>query len=98
MKTRFLIILTFSTLFLFSRGQTKNHVFFSLVSDGYEIGCHGRNHIKVSEKNQEQYIETEIEPALLLLLEYVFTISSFASPFGASTTYLDSILTNYFTL
>jgi peptidoglycan/xylan/chitin deacetylase (PgdA/CDA1 family) len=140
MKTRFLIILTFSTLFLFSCGQTKNHVIITfddsyidewfahrelfnaynikavffisrphqlsqeqiaqlkiLVADGHEIGCHGMNHIKVSEENQEQYIETEIKPALQLLSEYGFTVSSFAYPFGASTTYLDSMLTNYFT-
>jgi len=67
-----------------------------LVSDGHEIGCHGLNHLKATKENQYQYIETEIEPALKLLSDYGFTASSFAYPFGPSTPYLDSMLTNYF--
>jgi peptidoglycan/xylan/chitin deacetylase (PgdA/CDA1 family) len=69
----------------------------TLVADGHEIGCHGMNHIMASEENQYQYIETEIVPALQLLSDYGFTISSFAYPFGACTPYLDSVLRNYFT-
>ena len=67
-----------------------------LVSDGHEIGCHGLNHLKVTEENQYQYFETEIEPALKLLSDYGFNVSSFAYPFGPSTPYLDSVLTGYF--
>jgi len=69
----------------------------SLVADGHEIGCHGLNHKKATEENQYQYIETEIEPAIQWLSDYGFTVTSFAYPFGSSTPYLDSILTNYFT-
>jgi len=68
-----------------------------LVADGHEIGCHGMNHIRATEENQYQYIETEIEPALQLLSDYGFTVTSFAYPFGPSTPYLDSALANYFT-
>lgn len=67
------------------------------VADGHEIGCHGMNHVKATEENQYQYIETEIEPALQLLSGYGFTVSSFAYPFGPGTPYLDSMLANYFT-
>jgi len=68
-----------------------------LVSDGHEVGCHGMNHIRATEENQYQYIETEVESALQTLSDYGFTITSFAYPFGARTPYLDSMLTNYFT-
>jgi peptidoglycan/xylan/chitin deacetylase (PgdA/CDA1 family) len=67
-----------------------------LQAEGHEIGCHGLNHIRVTEENQYQYIETEIEPALQLLSGFGFTVTSFAYPFGAATPYLDSMLTNYF--
>jgi hypothetical protein len=68
-----------------------------LVAEGHEIGCHGMNHIEVTEENQYQYIETEVVPALQLMSDYGFTVSSYAYPFGTSTPYLDSTLTNYFT-
>jgi len=68
-----------------------------LVSDGHEIGCHGLNHIQATEENQYQYIETEIEPAIKLLSNHGFTVTSFAYPFGPGTPYLDSALTKYFT-
>ena len=68
-----------------------------LIADGHEVGCHGMNHIKASEENQYQYIEMEIKPALQLLSDYGFTVTSFAYPFGIATPYLDSALANYFT-
>jgi len=68
-----------------------------LVADGHEIGCHGMNHIRATEENQYQYIETEIEPALQLLSGYGFSVTSFSYPFGAATPYLDSVLASYFT-
>ncbi|MCL1969254.1 MAG: polysaccharide deacetylase family protein [Bacteroidetes bacterium] len=67
-----------------------------LVNDGHEIGCHGLNHVKATEENQYQYIEAEIIPALMILSDYGFTVTSFACPFGSATPYLDSMLTNYF--
>ena len=140
MKFRFLFLLVFSTIFLFSCRQSKNHVILTfddsyidewfahkelfstynikvtffisrpyqlsqdqidklqiLVADGHEIGCHGMNHIRASEENQHQYIETEVISAMQLLSDYGFTVTSFAYPFGSSTSFLDSILTNYFT-
>jgi len=69
----------------------------TLLADGHEIGCHGMNHIKATEENQYQYVETEIVPAILILSDYGFTVTSFAYPFGIATPYLDSILPNYFT-
>ena len=68
-----------------------------LMADGHEIGCHGMNHIRATEENQCQYIETEIEPALQWLSDYGFSVTSFAYPFGSGTPYLDSALANYFT-
>jgi len=68
-----------------------------LVQNGHEAGCHGLNHIEATEENQEHYIAAEIEPALQLMSDYGFTVTSFAYPFGPSTPYLDSALTHYFT-
>jgi peptidoglycan/xylan/chitin deacetylase (PgdA/CDA1 family) len=67
-----------------------------LQTEGHEVGCHGLNHIQATEENQYQYIETEIKPALKILSELGFTVTSFAYPFGASTPCLDSMLTHYF--
>jgi len=68
-----------------------------LEADGHEIACHGMNHILATEENQYQYIENEIVPALKMMSDYGFSITSFAYPFGQSTPYLDSVLSNYFT-
>jgi len=45
--------------FLFSRPHllTKEQIdkLKILLADGHEIGCHGMNHIKVTEENQYQF-------------------------------------------
>jgi len=68
-----------------------------LIAEGHEIGCHGMNHLRATEENQYQYIDTEIEPALQWLSDYGFSVTSFAYPFGIATPYLDSVLANHFT-
>jgi len=68
-----------------------------LAADGHEVGCHGMNHILATEENQYQYIENEIVPALKLMSGFGFSVTSFAYPFGQSTPFLDSVLSNYFT-
>ncbi|MCL2302761.1 MAG: polysaccharide deacetylase family protein [Lentimicrobiaceae bacterium] len=68
-----------------------------LKSDGHEIGCHGYYHKNATDyQTPEDYINQEIKPALQKLQELGFTVTSFAYPFGASTSELDSALLNYF--
>jgi len=68
-----------------------------LESEGHEIACHGYEHKNATDYQvSEDYINQEINPALQKLQEIGFNVTSFAYPFGASTTNLDSLLLNYF--
>jgi peptidoglycan/xylan/chitin deacetylase (PgdA/CDA1 family) len=68
-----------------------------LESDGHEIACHGYGHKNATDYQvPEDYINQQIKPALQNLQEIGFNVTSFAYPFGASTTNLDSLLLIYF--
>jgi peptidoglycan/xylan/chitin deacetylase (PgdA/CDA1 family) len=68
-----------------------------LESDGHEIACHAYLHKHVIRyQTSEDYIDQEIKPALQKLQEIGFNVTSFAYPFGSSTSCLDSVLLNYF--
>lgn len=71
----------------------------TLENDGHEIGCHSLNHLNALDfaDNPDSYIDTEIAPALELLTEYGFNITSFAYPYGKSTPEIDTAVSKYFT-
>jgi peptidoglycan/xylan/chitin deacetylase (PgdA/CDA1 family) len=71
----------------------------TLENDGHEIGCHSLNHLNALDfdDNPNSYIDTEIAPALNLLTEYGFNITSFAFPYGKSTPEIDTAVSEYFT-
>ena len=70
-----------------------------LQKDGHEIGCHSLNHLNAQEfaGNADSYIDAEIIPALDLLTQFGFNITSFAYPYGKSTPEIDTAVSKYFT-
>jgi peptidoglycan/xylan/chitin deacetylase (PgdA/CDA1 family) len=68
-----------------------------LESDGHEIACHGYEHKNATEyKAPEDYINQQVKPALQTLQGNGFHVTSFAYPFGDSTSVLDSMLLHFF--
>lgn len=71
----------------------------TLQNDGHEIGCHSANHLNALdfEDSIDAYINSEVLPALNILEEHGFEITSFAFPFGKSTPEIDAAVSEYFT-
>lgn len=69
-----------------------------LNSDGHEIGCHGMYHLDAAEYVDliDHYIDYEILPAIEILNDHGFKISSFAYPYGHSSDGIDSAMSEHF--
>jgi len=70
-----------------------------LQKDGHEIACHGYNHLNALNfvNSINTYITQEVEPAIDILTEQGFEITSFAFPFGKSTPEIEAAVSKYFT-
>ncbi|GAA4407622.1 hypothetical protein GCM10023187_28480 [Nibrella viscosa] len=71
-----------------------------LAQDGHEIGCHGAIHTNavdfIKGRGQEDYLNSEIRPALAAMRRAGYTPSSFAYPGGARNRETDKLLSTYF--
>ena len=71
-----------------------------LKDAGHTIGCHGLRHIKAAEfcekYSADEYISTEIEPAINLMKEKGFPPTCFAYPNSNHSALTDSVLLKYF--
>lgn len=88
--------------FFISMPQTLNEEQWRLLKaiedKGHEIGCHSLNHLNAAEFDSipTEYLRQEVLPALQILKEKGFDVTSFAYPFGNSTKTTDSILKQEF--
>lgn len=71
-----------------------------LKAAGHTIGCHGLKHVKAAEfckqHSSEEYIATEIEPALAAMKKQGFEPTCFGYPNSNRSNLTDSILARYF--
>lgn len=72
----------------------------TLKKEGHEIASHGLSHlhaVKFCEQHSiQEYIQTEIIPAINLMTEKGFPPKTFAYPYGAHNATIDSALLKYF--
>ncbi len=72
----------------------------ALENDHHEIGGHSLKHLNapffVSENGADSYLNQEITPMLNLMNDNLFTITSFAYPYGARNPTCDNILLDKF--
>lgn len=69
-----------------------------LQKDGHEIGCHGLNHLNVTEYKDsiDILIQKEIKPAINKLADIGFKTTSFAPPHGQSLPEINTELLKHF--
>ena len=72
----------------------------SLKFDGHEIACHSVDHLNMVEYLKlhtiDEYLNTDIIPAIDLMTADGNTPKSFSYPYGMNDIYTDSVLINYF--
>jgi peptidoglycan/xylan/chitin deacetylase (PgdA/CDA1 family) len=71
-----------------------------LRDEGHEIACHGMNHIDAVQyavnHTFQDYLDTEILPAIDIMNDYGFSPVSFCYPYGSRNSTLDTELSKYF--
>jgi peptidoglycan-N-acetylglucosamine deacetylase len=76
------------------------HMLHVLQDAGHEIAGHGLNHLDavkyVAQFSIPDYLNQEIIPMIDIMKEKLFTLNSFAYPYGRRNKDLDSVLLNYF--
>lgn len=83
--------------------EEQLRVLRELAADGHEIGCHGFRHHNAQQLMQrgmfvEEYLQTDVFPALGEMDRLGFPCRSFAYPHGAGTAEIDRALTNHFAM
>ena len=91
---------TFFVCKIDSIGKPQLQKLHQLQDEGHEIAGHGYHHynaIKFVQKNGiEEYLKQEIDPMIASMKRLKFNVTSFAYPYGARSSALDSALSHKF--